>query len=247
MGALRKPLETYEGRTCAAAPGTHAGLVALLRKHVPPTAGLLDVGTNTGALLLRLKKAGFTELYGSDFDPRPFDVPGATFVPFNLNRPFSEQFDRQFNVITATEVIEHIDDPRTFLREVHKLLADGGYFALTTPNVAFWEGRCKFMLKGELWGFGENNYRGQRHVSPATFETMDLMLRELGFQPVERGTYGSFATPLRWLLGAPLWVPIRALGGKSALGESMVYLARKAEPDPTLQVSERFQDQTDTE
>lgn len=67
-------------------------------------------------------------------------------------------------------IIEHLDSPRNFLTECHKLLEDDGWLAISLPNVAFWEGRFKFMLTGELWGFGEKNDRLQRHISPITEE-----------------------------------------------------------------------------
>jgi hypothetical protein len=49
------------------------------------------------------------------------------------------------------------------------MLSDDGWLAISLPNVASWQGRVKFALKGELWGFGEKNYRAQRHISPITF------------------------------------------------------------------------------
>ena len=61
--------------------------------------------------------------------------------------------------MTATEVIEHLDSPRDFLKQIHAILDDDGWLAISLPNVASWQGRIKFLLKGELWGFGERNYR----------------------------------------------------------------------------------------
>jgi SAM-dependent methyltransferase len=231
---LRKTLEDYRGRHVGCVPGTHAALAHLIRRVLSPCAGVLDIGTHSGALLLRLQDAGFTDLLGVDLDPTRFDVPGAEFKRLELNQPFSLEFSRRFRLIVCTDVIEHLDSPRNFLTEARELLHDEGYLALSYPNVAFWEGRCKFLLKGELWGFGAKNYRLQRHISPLTFDQMELMLQEVGFQPVCLSTGGSFATKLRTLLTFPIWGPLRLIGGPSTLGESALVVAKKAAPDPDL-------------
>jgi SAM-dependent methyltransferase len=206
----------------------------MILRHVGPCAGVLDLGTYAGALLSRLQDAGFTDLHGSDLDTTEFSVDRAAFTRLDLNEDFSRHFTRRFSLITATDVIEHVDSPRNFLQQTRMLLEDDGQLAISLPNVAFWEGRAKFLLKGELWGFGDKNYRLQRHISPITFEQMTLMMQEIGLEVVECGAVGSFARPLRWVVTAPLWIPMRILGGKSTLGESALFLAKKISPDAEL-------------
>ena len=227
-------MESYKGRGIGCAPGTHAALASAIARHVAPRGGALDIGTHTGALLLRLADLGFVDLTGTDLSAARFDVPGATFKHLQLNEPFSHQFDRKFQLITSTDVIEHLDSPRNFLKEVYKLLEDDGWLAISLPNVASWQGRIKFLLKGELWGFGEKNYRAQRHISPITFEQMVMMMAELGFRVEEMGAAGSFLTTTMHALTFPLWGPARLLLGARALGESAIFLARKVAPNTDL-------------
>ncbi len=96
---------------------------------------------------------------------------------------------------------------------------------LSTPNIGFFEGRIRFMPTGELWGFGVKNYRSQRHISAISAGQLPLMLEECGFACEMVETTASFATPLRRLLTAPLWLPMRALFGPRTLGETLVCLA----------------------
>lgn len=42
--------------------------------------------------------------------------------------------DRSFDLVLVTEVIEHLKDPLSLLREVRRLLAPGGRLAVTAPN-----------------------------------------------------------------------------------------------------------------
>ncbi len=223
-------------------PGTHAALVEMIRRNVHVRFGVLDIGAHSGALLLRLRDAGFTDLAGTDLDTTRFSLPDCNFMRLELNQDFSRQFERKFNLITCTDVIEHLDSPRRFLGEARLLLEDGGFLALSLPNVAFWEGRCKFVLKGELWGFGKKNYRLQRHISPLTIEMMEMLTQEIGYRVLEVVTAGSFATAFRKIATFPIWGPMRLLGGPSVLGESLLFLLQKAEPLAELRTPVHYKD-----
>lgn len=239
---LRRPLENYEGRLCACAPGTHAALVEEVVTKVPRDAQVLDIGAHAGALLMRLRNAGFANLTGTDLDPTRFNVPGAQFRRLELNRQFSDEFSQRFGLITCTDVIEHLDSPRNFVAECRNLLEDGGWLAISMPNVAFWEGRLKFLLTGELWGFGAKNYRSQRHISPMTSEQTTLMLEECGYEVVTVRTVGSFATPLRSILLAPLRLVVRLLGGERTAGECLLIVAKKSDPNSDLSAPTHYRD-----
>lgn len=47
-------------------------------------------------------------------------------LPFN---------DSIFDFVVSFQVIEHIRDDNTFVKEIHRVLKDGGKFIVTTPNV----------------------------------------------------------------------------------------------------------------
>jgi SAM-dependent methyltransferase len=227
-------METYCGLTNHSAPGTHERLVGLVLSQGGNKAGVVDLGAGSGALLQRLRDAGFKDLNAADLRDFNFRLADIPFSHVDLNRNFSKSFKRTFKLVCMSEVIEHLDSPRHVLREMRALLDDDGLLALSTPNVGFWEGRLKFALTGDLWGFGESTYRGNRHISPLTGTQLRLMLQEIGFKIVAFTTAGSFATPLRLVLFSPLWGPMALLFGRQALGESLVVIARKAAPDATL-------------
>ena len=228
-------MEKYRDLTCGAAPGTHAGVLQLIQRHVPPPhTGVVDLGAGSGALLLRLQDAGFEDLQGADLSEPRWTLTNVPYTRSDLNGPFSHAFQRKFRIACLSETIEHLDSPRRALMEVRELLEDDGFVIITLPNVGFWEGRLKFALTGELWGFGETNYREIRHISPLTRDQLRLMLQEIGFRVIGATTMGSFATPLRRVLFAPLWLPLMAVAGREILGECTVVLAQKAPADPGL-------------
>jgi 2-polyprenyl-3-methyl-5-hydroxy-6-metoxy-1,4-benzoquinol methylase len=231
---FRRPMENYKGLHVGCAPGTHAAVVSMVSEHIQQRGGVLDIGAHSGALLHRFKDAGFSDLAAADFDTTVFNVPGVPLTRIDANQPFAQLFDRKFNLITCTDIIEHLDSPRHFFAEARQLLNDDGHIAFSVPNVAFWEGRVKFALKGELWGFGRRNYMAQRHISPLTIDQAELLMREIGYKPVAWTTQGTFATPARRLVLSPLWLPFYILDRKRTLGESLIFLAQKAPPEQEL-------------
>jgi 2-polyprenyl-3-methyl-5-hydroxy-6-metoxy-1,4-benzoquinol methylase len=230
----RKPLEKYKGLQIGCAPGTHQRLVDLITQHVPHRSKVLDLGAHSGALLTRLRDAGFSGLEATDLDLTLFQLDGVPIQRIDLNTDFSEAFKDTFKLITCTEVLEHLDNPRHFFTQVFRLLDDDGYAAISVPNIAFWEGRIKFLLLGEHWGFGARNYRDQRHISPMTREQIILTMAEYGLKCVAYETAGSFAGGLRKLLTLPFWGGLRMISGKQAMGECALILAQKSPPNVEL-------------
>lgn len=146
----------------------------------------------------------------------------------DLNDSFSAVHGRRFGLVVSSEVIEHLDSPREFLREVYQLLKPGGHLLLTTPNVANWAGRIWFVLFGRLRWFDGRMYHEARHISPITDFQLRAMLMEAGFDLVATTSAGSFSGPLRALLTAPLSLPFLALYGRRGWGDCNIYLASKS-------------------
>lgn len=240
MGKLwRLPLESYEGLLMRCAPGTHAAAMALLRRHADPGAlpapAALDLAAGTGAFVARLRDAGAASLHAVELDRAGFGVEGVEPMAVDLNSAFAPAIASQspapFGLVSAIEIIEHLDCPRQFLRQIHALLAPGGYLLLTTPNVANWTGRLRFFMSGQLRQFRAHDYAYQRHISPITDVQMGLMLREVGFELVEAVTAGTFFGPLKRAVLWPVRTLVRLVWGDWAVDDVRIYLARRVEPD----------------
>jgi SAM-dependent methyltransferase len=236
----RRDLEFYKGMIVGCAPGTHTSAVELIARHVKAHTGVLDCGARSGSLLARLRDAGFTDLNAIDLDVSELKLAEVPIRRIDLNTKFARLYQRKFKLICCSDVLEHLDSPRNFLQQAYSLLEDDGYLCITIPNIAFWHGRVKFALKGEHWGFGERNYRLQRHISPMTYDAMRMTMLENGFRLVDAVTAGSFAGPLQKIALAPLAGMFRLIGGPRALGETSIYLAQKAPPDKELKRPEHY-------
>lgn len=77
---------------------------------------LLDVGTGDGTLAQRLRAEGFdvraVDQVTTDFRPADIKISSADL---NVGIPFA---DGEFALVVATEVIEHLENPWLFVREL---------------------------------------------------------------------------------------------------------------------------------
>ena len=228
----------YKGFVEACAPGLHEAALALLLRHIEPCSGVLDLGACSGAFLARLRDVGFTDLHAVERRAERVEVPGINAYGLDLNTDFASHFSRRFSVVVSSDVVEHLDSPRHFYRQIHALLEPEGHLLVSTPNIASFKGRIKFLLCGEHCGFGATHYRRMRHISPTTCDQMQLTLQEIGFRLLDWTTAGDFAGPLKRLLRAPLRLIAHITFGPHSLGECLVLLATKTEPDSALRREE---------
>ncbi|MDP9174621.1 MAG: class I SAM-dependent methyltransferase [Planctomycetota bacterium] len=215
------------------APGIHQIVATMLQGLQIVRGPVLDLGSGSGALLARLGDEGFTDLNAVELNAQKFGLAGVVPIAIDLNSRFAASFSRRFSLITCVEIIEHLDSPRNFLTEVRELLADDGLLLLTTPNVADWMGRIRFLLTGTLRYFDDAQYRFNHHVSPLPNVQLRHLLDEIGLRIITTKTAGTFFGPLKMALLAPFWLPFRLFAGDSVMGDVNLYALVRTEPKPS--------------
>ena len=95
----------------------------------------LDIGTGTGSNLRMLRKQGYQNITGVDLNElaaRYCLAKGfnSVLVGDANHLPFAES---QFDLILATDTIEHIEDDQKSLEEIYRLLSPGGYAIVAVP------------------------------------------------------------------------------------------------------------------
>jgi len=114
-------------------------------------------------------------------------VPGQKVDIVNLNRDTLPYRDGFFDLVTATEVIEHMENPRLFLRELSRVLRPGGVCVLSTPNVLNLNSRLRYLWFGfpDLFGplpLGDRVVEScAGHISPLSYFYLHHSLQEAGF------------------------------------------------------------------
>ena len=219
----------YKGLIINALPGLHDLVGATAMRLFSPNAEILDLASGSGALCSRIRDLGFRPT-ACDLVDENFKLHGE--IPFystNLNSEFHELFRDRFDGITATEIIEHLENPRNFLRQCYSTLKPGGYLILTTPNVDSSLSRCEMIRSGHFRWFDQNNYLSSGHITALPLFSLKRALDETQFDIAE---ITSFGKPQKsdWigLKMRCLAFLLRTLDGvKSPQGEILMMIARK--------------------
>ena len=189
---------------------------ALFPKNKKPR--VLDIGCATGRLLRHLRENGWQSTGVEICRPQAdhcrqkyqLDVHD---LPLAENR-FS---DGAFDVVLASHVIEHLNDPKSFVREVCRILTPNGRFFVTTPNIAGFQAA----LFGKRWRSAIPD-----HLYLFSVDTLTRLLAENGFTIEKTVTWGGLAAGT-----APK--PIKRLFDRAAkrfgFGDVVMIRARSAE------------------
>jgi SAM-dependent methyltransferase len=84
-------------------------------------------------------------------------------------------------LVIAGEVIEHVDDPGSFLSGLHALLAPGGQMIITTPNA--------YGLFNVFASLAHREINHPDHVVMFTWRTLTNLASRHGWRPVETAMY----------------------------------------------------------
>ena len=197
--------------------------VARVLAHRGASGVLADVGCGTGGLWRRLHDR-FAQGIGVDvirFDglPSDLDFRGAELDTHRL--PIS---DANVDVAAAVETIEHLENPRAFMRELTRITRPGGLVVVTTPNQLSALSLMTLVTRRQFSAFQENTYPAHRTA------LLEIDLRriagECGLEEVEICYTGHGRLPL-----SPYHYP-RALSRRAPrlLSDNVVLSARKPRP-----------------
>jgi len=150
-----------------------------------------------------LRLAGHT-VVGTDVSPvaiEKFKAQGWEGVLCDLETQKLRFPDGSFDLVYASEMIEHCADSRAVLSEISRLLKPGGMLVLSTPNSAFWPYRILALL-----GQTPSEYQHPGHVRFFSKRSLLNTIESAGFEIVStsaRHMYivlGSFGDPFAPLL-----------------------------------------------
>ena len=178
---------------------------AYMRALVPSAARLdvLDVGCGTGVNAEQLRTMGH-RVFGVDLSPtavggfRKAGFAGAV-ADASTTLPFAEA---SFDLVFASEVIEHLADGESFLKELRRVLKPGGRLLLSTPNSAFWVYRI-YALAGrtltEVQHPGHVRFYSKRSLA-AQIRTAGFAVEEVSARHIYLLVFGLLARKAEKLL-----------------------------------------------
>src|SRR5258708_38743202 len=94
---------------------------------------VLDLGAGAGVVTQMNFKGKAKRIFGVDLDPRVEANPylDEARIGSGAAIPYPNGY---FDLVFADNVLEHLQDPPSVLREVYRVLKPGGYFLAKTPN-----------------------------------------------------------------------------------------------------------------
>ncbi len=122
---------------------------------------IADVGCGRGDLWQALGGT-FQSCIGVDavrYDGLP---PEVEFHAADLDAARLPLPDESVDVAAAVEVIEHLENPRAFARELARIVRPGGWVVITTPNQLSALSLLTLVLKGRFPAFQDDAYPAHR-------------------------------------------------------------------------------------
>ena len=203
-------------------------VVRAIKRHKPAISGRhLDIGSGTGELI-GLTQSNFpVESVACDYTDQIITRPGQKVDVVDLNSECLPYADAEFDLVTMTEVVEHIEHARRIFREAFRVLKPDGLFVLTTPNILNLKSRMRFLFFG-FWNLfgplpvsGQPNYKVSGHINPISYFYVVHGLREARFNNVfleiDKAQRSSIA------LLVLLYLPVKLFGWLAYLREARKY------------------------
>jgi len=131
---------------------------------IPKSAKIVEIGCGTASNTKKLLQMGFSNIHLLDIEdqrtfsesamvPRdPLRALPFTIIDSNIEPlPFG---DGTVDCVIATEVIEHLENPWFFIREIYRVLAPTGVLMLSMPMPWNFLSRLLYLRKGMLEHYG---------------------------------------------------------------------------------------------
>ena len=142
---------------------------------------IIEVGAGNGELAKILSERSiFEEIILVEPQPLDISLPSCRVLQSELSKV---DLDKPANVVIAFEVLEHINDPKAFLRDISKVISKDGLLIMSTPNVDGFEVNLLGSLSNAIM------FDHVRLYSPASIK---VLLEQVGWELILVETPGLF-------------------------------------------------------
>lgn len=154
-------------------------------KYIPDTATkILDVGCGDGSFGKVLKEHDYEQVWGIEYTAkeaekaknvldRVYSGPCEEYIP--------ELPESYFDVIFFNDVLEHLVDPYSVLREIRSKLSSDGVVISSIPNVRYHNTFMKVLFNKD-WKYEDYGVMDRTHLRFFTSKSILRMYREAGYK-----------------------------------------------------------------
>jgi len=175
--------EYYDESTAEVPPIVARSLERVVAAAEPyrKTGRWLDVGYGAGDLLRASARAGW-RCYGTEVSAPMLKRDAAAGWEVAEDLADARFPEAGFDVVTMIELIEHVPEPRRFLRQAARLVRPGGLVYLTTPNAR--------SLNRHVLGATWSVFCPPEHLTIWTRRGLRRALEDAGLRPVRTRSEG---------------------------------------------------------
>ncbi|MCK4815191.1 class I SAM-dependent methyltransferase [bacterium] len=157
-------------------------IVGYMDNFEPDISRFLDIGCGLGYLLDVASDKGF-QVTGVEFNPEAVKRIKKKYVFPVFCGDFMDYDDKDFDVITMLDVIEHLMDPKAAAKKINQLLRPGGILVMSTMDGD--------SLVSRLLGTRLADFRRVReHLYFFNRKTISMLLETEGFEVIKIKSYG---------------------------------------------------------
>lgn len=213
--------------------------MAKIRELAPNLRGdYLDVGAGNGDLIDRVVREFPVKARAADYRDDLITLGDVKVDVVDLNTQPLPYPEATFDLVTCTEVIEHLEHFRAALREISRVLRPGGVFVVSTPNVLNVRSRLRYLFFGFPNMFGplqlgdDRHHSTHGHINPVGYFYLAHALVNAGFTDIsvsvdkqQRGSLLSLAL---------LWLPLRLYTARALRREREKYRTLDSANEPFI-------------
>ena len=223
----------YEGGACGYADTSYTAQEQALRatfkqvlrnlaKRELTGGDLLEIGCGYGYLLDEAR-SWFDRRAGTEFSAQGAEIAGKTGAKVFVGGIEQVPPERNFDCIIATQVIEHVYEPLTFIRQLASHTKRGGHIVVATPDI----GGVLRRAMGRRWP----SFKAPEHVVYFDFRTLSMLMQQAGLTNLRSLPYphafplglitAKFGLPMPPLLARlNVWVPATTVAAYGRVSNS---------------------------
>jgi len=193
-GQARPPVDVnpFQWNTTQAGPHIAYALPKILELLPAAPARIFDVGCGNGSMTARLSAAGYSVI-GIDSSDGGITLAQQAHphLEFRLCSAYSlPEIGERADAVVASEVIEHLMQPRVFLENLHSILKPGGTLVLTTPYHGYLKNLVLSLTNSWDRHFSVEWEGG--HVKFFSEKSLSQMAQKAGFENITFHNAGRF-------------------------------------------------------
>jgi len=188
LSALAVETERTAEEVAALSKGTSASAIVgaavrVLSSRLSSVERLVDVGCGVGDLFRALGPHVRSYL-GVDlvqYERFP-SAANVQFIAANLNSRIPLE-PESGDVVASIETIEHLENPRAFMRDLVRIVRPGGLVLITTPNQLSLLSKLTLVVKNQFNAFTDTNYPA--HITALLEIDLRRIAAEAGLEDIQ--------------------------------------------------------------